>query len=910
MQYYDFKWNILETTHFNIYYYEGTLEIAKIGAQLAEESYLKLEKKFGFSINKKIPLIFYSTHQHFQQTNVTPGFVPEGVGGFFEFLKGRVVLPANGNLHDFKHVITHELVHVFMFYLVYHQHKIYGRSTGMMPPLWFVEGLAEYWSKKWDSVAEIIIRDAVLNNTIVPLKGINRIYGSFMMYKEGESICQFIAEQYGEEALLDLMKHIWKYENFEDVFIETLGMDYEAFDNQWIYHLKKTYYPELKEYDLATYVHPPVVKNGFNMKPTIYVNDTDTSVIFYTNRTGYSDIVKAPLKLLAFDEQEEISVLVKGERDKHYEAFHLFNSAMDINKKGTLVFSVKSEYSDLLYGKDIENGKMIFKKRFPGITVVRSPSISDNDSLVVFSGISFSGQSDIYVWDRFRDTLMKITDDFYYDDEPEFSPDGKKLVFVSDRWNKSIDEATDLFLIDLSDRTLTPLTRNSFKITSPDWSTQERIYFLADRDYNRNVYSVHLPTNDALLKYFRHTRLISGLWDIAITPNRDIVYSVFENQSMQFRLIKHGKYEDKEQDPSIFFRPDTTIFPYRTVEVDDYLIQNAKKLEYKSKFQLDFAQSQVSQDPFWGTQGGAALSFSDVLSNQRFNLLLYNNATTQADFFKSINFALSYINLKHRINYAAGAYRLAGRFYNFKDQFFFEDRVGGFMTISYPLSHFNRIDLSLNFGYSDKEVFGEQRRYSWLYTQYLSYVFDNSLFFVTGPLDGTRFNITVGQTTDWRFARVHHVTYLLDFRKYVRLGTRSALAFRLMHLGNSGRETRWYFLGGSWDLRGYSLWSLRGDKVALMSTELRFPFFDLFYLQTPVLPLYLSQVRGAVFVDVGNAWNGTAVLSDFKGAVGVGWRVNVFGFLVLRFDIGKKYTFRTNSFSDAIFTQFFFGWDF
>ncbi|MBI3578513.1 MAG: hypothetical protein HY089_03775, partial [Ignavibacteriales bacterium] len=114
VQYTEFEWKVLRTEHFDIYYYTEMKELAERGAFLAEESYKVLEQKFNHNVGNRVPLIFYSSHLHFEQTNTTPGFIPEGVGGFFEFLKGRVVIPFDGTMERFAHVIRHELVHVFM----------------------------------------------------------------------------------------------------------------------------------------------------------------------------------------------------------------------------------------------------------------------------------------------------------------------------------------------------------------------------------------------------------------------------------------------------------------------------------------------------------------------------------------------------------------------------------------------------------------------------------------------------------------------------------------------------------------------------------------------------------------------------------------------------------------------------
>jgi len=100
IQYDNFEWKILKTEHFDVYFYPEMQELAEIGAAFAEKAYSRMESKLNHNINGRIPLIFYSNHSHFQQTNTIPSFIPEGVGGFFEFMKGRVVIPANGTIQN------------------------------------------------------------------------------------------------------------------------------------------------------------------------------------------------------------------------------------------------------------------------------------------------------------------------------------------------------------------------------------------------------------------------------------------------------------------------------------------------------------------------------------------------------------------------------------------------------------------------------------------------------------------------------------------------------------------------------------------------------------------------------------------------------------------------------------------
>jgi outer membrane protein assembly factor BamA len=113
-------------------------------------------------------------------------------------------------------------------------------------------------------------------------------------------------------------------------------------------------------------------------------------------------------------------------------------------------------------------------------------------------------------------------------------------------------------------------------------------------------------------------------------------------------------------------------------------------------------------------------------------------------------------------------------------------------------------------------------------------------------------------------------------------------------------------MGGSWDLRGYNLWSLWGTKLFLVSNELRFPFIDQLYLGFPFGGIGFSSIRGALFVDAGNVWDDD--FGDMKGSLGFGIRFRLGGYLVLRLDVGRTTNFK--EIYPETFTQFFFGWDF
>ena len=181
-----------------------------------------------------IPMIVYSSHQHFEQTNVSPFFVPEGVQGFTDFMKGRVVLPYTGSYAEFRHVLHHEMVHVFQFAILDEAYSKHRRASFVVPPLWFSEGQAEYWSTQWDAQGTMVLSDMVLEGKLPEISELWRYDGTFTVYKLGQSLCQYIGETYGQDALRRLYTEIYKEDTFEHLIGRVTGVPASRVSEDWI----------------------------------------------------------------------------------------------------------------------------------------------------------------------------------------------------------------------------------------------------------------------------------------------------------------------------------------------------------------------------------------------------------------------------------------------------------------------------------------------------------------------------------------------------------------------------------------------------------------------------------------------------------------------------------------------------
>jgi hypothetical protein len=99
---FDFK--VIETAHFDIYFYEDARDAALDAARMAERSYARLSRVLQHEFRDRKAIIIYASHTEFQQTNVYPTFVDEGTQAFAEPIRDRIVIPFTGSYADFEHV--------------------------------------------------------------------------------------------------------------------------------------------------------------------------------------------------------------------------------------------------------------------------------------------------------------------------------------------------------------------------------------------------------------------------------------------------------------------------------------------------------------------------------------------------------------------------------------------------------------------------------------------------------------------------------------------------------------------------------------------------------------------------------------------------------------------------------------
>ncbi len=155
------------------------------------------------------------------------------------------------------------------------------------------------------------------------------------------------------------------------------------------------------------------------------------------------------------------------------------NLAGDIDSAGDVVFSSSFKGSPNLYEK-LGNGKLVRLTKSVGIDV--SPAFSPDGKKIAFVS-DRSGNAQIYIMDSDGYNISRVTFRGDYNTSPAWSPDGKRIVFVG-RYNG----ISQIFTVktDGSDQMLlTDEGVNDQPCFSPDGSL---IAFTSNRDGRREIY--------------------------------------------------------------------------------------------------------------------------------------------------------------------------------------------------------------------------------------------------------------------------------------------------------------------------------------------------------------------------------------------------------------------------------------
>jgi len=972
VQYQDFSFEILPTDHFNFYFYPVESEAVEDVARMGERWYERYARSFQHEFEAKKPVIIYADHPDFEQTNTLSGSIGEGTGGVTESLKNRVIMPLTGSYWDTDHVLGHELVHAFQYNIA--QSRRGGGLQGLNTlPLWLIEGMAEYLSVgRDDPLTGMWIRDAIRRDALPTIKQMTN-ESKYFPYRFGQALWAYIGGMYGDDAIIQIYRRSLRV-GFEPAIRQVLGMPTDTLSVRWKDQVAKDYLPLMKGKTPPSETGTLLLgsSNGWgpmNIAPSISPDGR------YVAAISQKDLFSADLFLADAHTGKMVRKLLSANTDPHIEALRYIDSSGTWSPDGRyFAFVVTADGSNQLVIVDAEKGDETQRIGFDNIGAINNPAWSPDGSTIAFTGM-VGGISDLYLYDLESGKTTRLTDDKYADLQPTWSPDGKTIAFTSDRGPQTdFDKLTysrfQIALMDVGTKQVRVLPIfGNVKHINPQYSPDGRsLYFISDQDGFSDVYRLDFNTGDV----HRITNIATGVsghtylspaMTVAAKTGR-MVFSVFDSlefhvQGMDPDVGTVAQVPERPEDQPGRMLPPTQ--PDRFSRVASYLADPQTGLlppdtyklpadakPYDASLSLDYVGQPslgLGTDNFGNyIGGGVSAYFSDMLGNRVLGVAVQAQGT-----FKDIGGQVFYANMAHRWNWGVAAARipyLLG-YYNYGS-----DATGDYLglyryrvfqtsgqgQVAYPFSSTRRVeftggvtrysyDLEVDKYYQNAlgQVVDFQRQslndstpppLNMVQTG-VALVGDNTFYGFTSPIRGGRYRLDVQQT--WGTA--NFTTVIADWRRYYSPTKDLTLAARGLHFGRYGLTQsesdkdgfgllRPAFLGYETLIRGYDYASfsssecaaeataqdncpvfnrLFGQRLAVVNLEARVPLIGVQQygiINFPFLPTELS-----LFADGGLAWdqNHPAKLEWSRTSpdripvfsTGVSARFNVLGFLVL-----------------------------
>ncbi|HVD93786.1 MAG TPA: hypothetical protein VNC21_15925 [Vicinamibacterales bacterium] len=888
IKYDHFNWHTYSTDHFEIYYYPEIEQHLERVASYAESAYQTVSADLKHDLAFKVPLVLYKTASEFQQQNIDPGELPEGVLAFAEPYRDRMVLPIDEPSDALYRLITHELTHIFEFDII--PRTLLRRGL----PLWVDEGLSDYETRYWNPFDLMSVRDAAIADIIPPMsdfQGVQFADGR-LPYNLGHAAFEFIESKWGPEGLRQFLFALRKsvIGGGDSAYEEAFKLKPDEFDEQFDKYMKDRFKPFRDKERPLDYGRDLAPKRGKTNYVSVVSIEPSPSGDLIAVAAGNRKDQELDIVLMSTKEGKVIRNLTNGFNT----GFGFEYISMPGGFRGNAVpwmswspvgdriayFARKEKQKELVL-QNVLTGKIEKRFEIKSVDMAESPDISPDGKQIAFAGLR-NAIADIFVIDAETGAIKNLTNDAFGDYGPTWAPDGKSIIYMA-----RVSGNDKLFRLDLASSKKTQLTFGTHDDGGAQFMDADTIVFPStavdpnqptsqEISKNGNIYNIwtlNLKTNE--LK--QYTDALGG--NVSPVVLRD------ENKAQRIAFITYYKGEygihtvgaQKEAlhtvatadfgspGPNIDFVPPVN---HTFVKENTHVKGRFEKLFLEGRPPVNVGVTSGG-DFFGGTQ----VTFTDVLGDQQFNF--YAESVSQ---YRTLS--LGYLNLSRRFQYALQGFSQtqfyyannAGTFYaaqfgflSHKDALATQTARGGTAFGIYPLNRYARLELSgglMQFKqeYGDPTLQQAAQDYQQaVYGRSLfadgklmplgaAYIRETTVFREYGPLSGE--TLRVGYEYAPKFGSfISRQTADLDARKYIRLATNGVLAFRFRGLKSWGDFPNYLYFGGNSELRGYQYLEFIGNKAFFADAELRFPL-----IEAALTPLgVIGGLRAVAFANLGGS---------------------------------------------------------
>ena len=430
VQFNDFLWLHFRFDKFDTYYYLNGRELALFTAEYADKHIPAIEQTLQSSLDEKVQFIVFNSLSDLKQSNIGQcgDWDYYNTGGVTKIIGGRVLLFFDGDYEHFEQQIRAGIAQVILNSLMYGTGigaQIKNNAIFTLPE-WYSNGLISFISRKWDAGMENLVRDAIVHGRY---ERFNRLTG-LEAAQAGHSFWKYIAVQYGERAIPDIVYMTRMGRNVERGFQNVTGQSFQALVNEWLSFYKDVYTSQEAGRDLPTGAPVNKKKKPNRVYNQLKVGPDGQTVAFATHQLGIYKVFLMDLETGKTKRIYRGGYRLAERPDYSFPliAWHPGGNALSliVERKGKIFLYIYDREERSFSRQILEN----FQK-------VLDISYSDDGSLLLFSAVQ-KGQSDIFVYHIASGSHEQITRDLYDDQNPRFINHSHDIIFSSNRLGDTI----------------------------------------------------------------------------------------------------------------------------------------------------------------------------------------------------------------------------------------------------------------------------------------------------------------------------------------------------------------------------------------------------------------------------------------------------------------------------------------
>jgi hypothetical protein len=711
---FDFEWQHVDAPPpggskggIRLYYYRSEQAQAERALPAIQSAYARLVEAFHYNPTKRIPYILYATQREFQTQNVFQ--VSESVLGVTSPEDLKMTVPYFGDHAKFIEVSTHEMVHQFTIQKLL---DTAGAEDVGSPiqflPLWFIEGIAEYYSKGGiDVETDLYLRDLVWNPDarrgyeILPFPE-DRLRGYIPTYKLGQARIAFIADEYGREKIQAFLENAYllggdaggaggSVRGFGALVRRVLGEPVEQVDARWKAWLKRRYYPE---YMRARQDLPALREvRQLPTEPEDYSVTSDGTVMLIRGL----DRSRGRARLMLIDVRNPKSAVdVAADGVPGLESLHPIEYGVTAVTDDALVYSAQAGIGDKLYyhrfrhrfveGKvpQLELGKQhkldVRPEQGGTFINISDPAFSPDGKQLAFVGVAQDGQQDVYVVPVTGGKARRLTNDFFAEKDLSWTKDG--ILEASDATDHG---RLNLFRIDPETGARGRLTTGPWTDRHPHAQEDGSIVFSSDAAGKPDLYVLRGARTQRL------TDFTTGLQNPAPAPkSRGLFAGTFYGG--YFKLVEVPRVAYLEESPAFVAPPAGEVLPIPAGDLPAGVIAyDALSLKnWRPEGGFVYGGGAGSS-----VAGRAAVLFSDLLRDN----VLYVDLSVYGSFQYTQALVL-YENRARRTGLVLGGFHFVQAQLDRLDPTlsYYQRDFGGLIALRHPIDRFRRFEGELTLG--------------------------------------------------------------------------------------------------------------------------------------------------------------------------------------------------------------------